>query len=132
MGFIEILHTADLGINVWGESMEELFSESAIGMYSLMGINGIESSGINKSIVVSGFDNECLLINFLNELLYYIENENTIFDGFDISFGANSCQVKMVPHKIIKCRNPIKAVTFHNLEIINSNHLYQVEIVFDI
>jgi len=70
--FKEIEHTADLCIEVWGNNLEELFLQSASGMYSLI-FNSIPTyAGESIQISFNEENLEELLVSFLNELNYYI------------------------------------------------------------
>ena len=132
MGYKEISHTADWAISVWGEDIESLFIDAALGMYSLMGIQTNPSDVKKTKVILNGDDPESLLVSFLSELLYIIENNDSLFDKINLNINGKTLIAQLNGHGILSIQKVIKAVTYHNLEIINSNGLVQTEIVFDV
>lgn len=132
MGFDEIPHTADWSIRVWADDVETLLVESARGMYWLAGAEMVAAPRITKTLVAEEPDNESLLIAFLSELVYFTEQENLAFDMFDLSIKNGRLKVEMEGAPLKSISKTIKAVTWHNLEIIKSARGLEVEIVFDV
>lgn len=132
MGFDEIPHTADWSIRVWADDVETLLVESARGMYWLAGAEMVATPRITKTLVAEEPDNESLLIAFLSELVYFTEQENLAFDMFDLSIKNGRLKVEMEGAPLKSISKTIKAVTWHNLEIIKSARGLEVEIVFDV
>jgi len=130
-GYVEIEHTADWAIRAWGPTLEDLFAQSALGMYML---TGAQSSGpaTERLLRVEGGDPESLLVGFLGELLYLTEQEGLTFDAFEVCIEAGVLQAVAHGAPIGKMSKIIKAVTFHNLKIRQTGHGYEVEIVFDV
>ncbi len=136
-GFREIEHTADVELEVWGADIPTLFIEAAKGMYHL---SQIEQSGEgdvqeaqSRSFTVKGTDLESLLVAFLSELLFYLETEGIAFDAFDLQLQNDHRLQAQLEGSFIERRNrEIKAVTFHNLSIEETESGWQVRIVFDV
>ena len=132
MGFKEIRHTADWALLVWGKDIESLFINSAQGMYSLMGTQPNRSYKENKSITIQGDDHESLLVAFLSELLFIAEFEKVLYEEINLVAEERVLNAQLAGYGILSIQKQIKAVTFHNLEIIKSDGLFQTEIVFDV
>jgi SHS2 domain-containing protein len=132
MGFKEINHTADWALEVSGEDLETLFIEAARGMYALMSAQSLKSSRRGCEFSTIALDPEARLVSFLNELLYFAEQENILFDSFDLIFAENTFSAKMEGSEIISIQKLIKAVTFHNLIIKHKGNEFHVKIVFDV
>ena len=64
--------SGDVGIRAFGKSIEEVFKNSAIGMYSL--ITDLEGVKGDKNISISVESNslEGLLVSWLNELIFHL------------------------------------------------------------
>ena len=63
-------HTADLGVEVTGASLEELYAGAALTLFDLLtDLSSVRAGGV-REIVVSGEDPADLLVNFLREILY--------------------------------------------------------------
>ena len=132
MGFKEKKHTADWALLVWGKDIASLFTEAARGMYALMSPRLELSPHQTRVFSTHETDNESRLVAFLNELIFYLEQEKLVFDSFDLKMSAEGLDVSMQGSRFTSMEKLIKAVTFHNLEIIETPQGYQVEIVFDV
>ncbi|MFO8036273.1 MAG: archease [Anaerolineales bacterium] len=136
-GFREIEHTADVELEVWGADIPTLFAEAAKGMYHLSQIkrkgDGDPQATQHRSFTVQGTDLESLLVAFLSELLFYLETEGLVFDAFDLRVQEDSRLQAQLEGFVIEGRNrEIKAITFHNLNIKETESGLQVHIVFDV
>lgn len=68
--YILIDHTADLGIDVFGSTLPELFTNAAFAMFDIITDLSRVDNTIEYNLEVSGIDKEQLLVNWLTELLY--------------------------------------------------------------
>jgi len=131
-GYQEIEHTADLELKVWAPSYEQLLIEAAKGMYSLMEIKCISDNIQQREVSIDAIDKEMLLVSFLSELLFFLEEENLIFTKF--SLIIKDCKlVAVLDGETVtsKCKE-IKAVTYHNLKIRVNKGIFTAHIVFDV
>jgi SHS2 domain-containing protein len=131
-GFRELSHTADWQLEVWAPTLAELFTLAALGMYSLANIEISAEPKFNRDLELSTEDLETLLVSFLSELLYFVEDEGLAFDQINLSLDGFQMQAHLSGGKIKRQDKEIKAVTYHNLEISFQDQLYQVQIVFDV
>lgn len=133
-GFREIAHTADLEIMAWGEDLPDLFWQAARGMYYLMGVQLARETEkpSPQTFHVEGIDHESLLVTFLDELLYILEEEQLAFTALRLEITENTlhCQGHGIP--VIAQERGIKAVTYHNLKIQSIENRLTVRIVFDV
>ena len=133
MGYEEIAHTADWSIHVWAQDFQGLLTESARGMIALTNAVASESPRTQREIALEAVDAEGLLVAFLEELLYLSETENLLFDGYDdLKVEGFTLSGIMEGGALRSMEKEIKAVTFHNLEIRQSERGLEVEIVFDV
>jgi len=131
--FIEIEHTADWAIRVRGTTLPGLLVNAALGMYNLMADLSSVTPALERAIEVKGVDAEALLVNWLNELVYHTEMDGEVFCGFRIeSFEPTSLRASAYGSRGIKLKKQIKAVTFHNLQIVSTGDGYEVTLVFDV
>ena len=134
-GFEEVSHTADLEIKVWGMDLSSLFVAAAEGMFHLSGLEDSEEgfSAMQEDISLNAMDGEGLLILFLEELLYRLTEEYMLFDVVKITIKDNfSLEAKLRGTQIKSYQRDIKAVTYHKLNIRETENGYSVNIVFDI
>lgn len=133
MPFEEISHTADWSLRVWADDLAGLLAESARGMYALANAEPAEGPRVKRELTLDAVDAESLLVAFLEELLYLSESEKLIFDTFsETKIEGFKLKIEMEGAIIESMDKEIKAVTFHNLQIRESERGLEVEIVFDV
>ncbi|RPJ26428.1 MAG: archease [Chloroflexi bacterium] len=132
MGFEEISHTADWSVRVWAQDLPSLFAESARAMNSLAGTVTVKGRSLKRTFESEAPDAEGLLVAFLSELVYYQEQENLAFDGFEVRIESQRLKVEMEGAQITSVDKAIKAVTYHNLKIEKTNEGFETTIVFDV
>jgi SHS2 domain-containing protein len=131
--FSEVDHTADWSIRVRGATLPELFVNAATGMYSLVTDLPSVTPTIERTVEVKGVDAEALLVNWLNELVYHTEMNGDVFCEFHIkAFETTHLRVTAKAGRGIELKKQIKAVTFHNLQIIPTDNGYEATVVFDV
>lgn len=132
-----IEHTADIGIKAYGKDLKELFRNAARGMFEIAAdLEGLKPSTSLK-IKLEAANYEELLINWLDDLLYNFYTKNIIFSQFNISkldSGHIEAEVlgKHIGDNRSRLKSEIKAATFHELEIKQSNSGYEVQVIFDV
>lgn len=134
-GYQEVSHTADLELRVWGESLADLFTQAASGMYDLLDLVELNQipEGDRGELSLEAMDPEGLLILFLEELLFIVTEEYRVCDIRElIIIQPGSLQAHFVSREIESYRRDIKAVTYHDLDIQEMGDRFEVSIVFDI
>ncbi|NCP16325.1 archease, partial [bacterium] len=87
---------------------------------------------VKRTFETQAQDAESLLVAFLSELVYALEQEGVIFDEFDVQVEGTKLKVEMSGAPILSLTKAIKAVTYHNLQVRPTARGYEVEIVFDV
>jgi len=115
-------HTADMGVEAQGETRAELFRQMALGVRRI--ITACPLSGVQRtmSVTVTGGDREELLVNWLGELVYLLENQGflladveiTAIDDYSLQALLSGAQYDPSRHFL---EREIKAVTYHQLEV---------------
>ena len=134
IAFEEIEHTADRALKIYGRNLEELLVSAAFGLNSLVGVDDtLNPPLITKSIELDALDAESLLVEWLSELAYWAEAEMLIFSKFDL-YDVSTTRVNALIHgsRVTRMENHIKAVTYHNLEITESESGLAATVVFDV
>ncbi len=130
-------HTADIGIVAYGSDINELFANAALGLFSLMVDVDDLKEDVEHVVELSADDDEGLLVEWLNELIYIFDVERLAFKRFKIeeltrsTMKARCFGEKIHPqkHRIMR---EIKAATYHMLQISKQDGLYKARIIFDI
>ena len=134
-------HTADIAVEVRGNTIEELFIASAFAWQeSVIEKNEIKISDI-KEINVNELSYEELLVRFLDELNFLFLTGKWIMleiNKIEIHSENDNLKLKAILRgenyndKKHQLKIEIKAVTFHQMEIKKINNVFTTRIIFDI
>jgi SHS2 domain-containing protein len=135
--FEVIEHPADVGFLAYGETLEELFENAALAMFSLAcDLEGIKESQ-RREVEASGFDTESLLYAWLAELLALADAEQLVFRRAEVT-GLAQDRVHGTAHgeKFDKTRHRagtyIKAVTYHQLCVERTLEGWRAQVFLDV
>ena len=135
-GFKELPHAADWAVRVWAPDLAGLLAAAAQGMNGLAGMRLSAEPRISRTFDLESPDAETLLVAFLSELVYIAEHEGLGFDQFDLdtfqlpdSYGLHALRGGA---RVAELAKPIKAVTYHNLQIRATEEGLEAEVVFDV
>ena len=135
--YILLDHTADLGVEIRGTSLINLFENAGRALLHLIfGTTHAVKSRYEK-ISVTGDDLADLMVRYLSEILYLFEGEKLVVDSISIkSLSDNRLKgsLRVSPfdpdtHKILA---EIKAVTYHQIEVTDRNGIWTARVIFDL
>ncbi len=132
--YIILPHTADLRIKVFGSTKEELFSNAMLGMFEAVEpVYSKDAPLISRSVETSAKDINALLIDFLNEVLYFCDTNDEAYNRVDIKrLSDTEIEAIIFGRKITGFKEEIKAVTYHGVHLKQVNEIWEVEIIFDV
>ncbi len=129
-------HPADVGFRARGRTLAELFATCAEALISII----LDASHARDAQIwhlsAEGIDLESLLVNWLNEVLYFVDAKRVVFSWMEIEIDGY--QVNAVCHgeKLDSQRHPtrvlVKAVTYHQLRMFESEDGWTAEIYVDV
>lgn len=135
--YIIIDHTADIGIDVFGDTLQDLFSNAGFALFDIITDLSTVECKVKHSLNIVGIDKEQLLVNWLSELLFLHDVKNLLFKNFcvnqlsDYQLTADvSGEAFDEKRHIIKTE--VKAVTYHSLSIIQKDQQWKARIIFDL
>jgi SHS2 domain-containing protein len=133
-GFTEIEHTADYALRITGRDFAEMLVNAARGMVSLMVTDPAAlPTEVEQSLELDALDAESLLVEWLNELAYWAEIEGLVFHRFELHrVTLTALQATVRGGHTPELQKHIKAVTFHNLQIIETDDGLETTVVFDV
>lgn len=131
--FQEIEHTADAAVEVWGETIVQLFQHAAQALYAIAGAEpeGKSIRTIKQVITLEAADYESLLVAFLSELLFLLDRDE-LFMEFQLDITDQKLKGVLQGGKVAHQLREIKAVTFHQLHIQRDAGTLHTILVFDI
>ena len=128
-------HEADVGFEIYGETMEELFQHSVEALFSLIVTPGKKMKP-EKGKRFDLKDDGTLLIVFLNELLYSWEVEGFIPKEFSLKIEDGKLAGTVIGGIFNPSRDTIKqevkAVTYHNFSIKEENGMLKATVIVDV
>ena len=130
-GYEEIAHSADLALKVWGEDFNTILSQAAEGMFALMGVRFKPDETITECFSISRGSQEEILVDFLAEILFLLEDRRIVLSEFEMEDG-DVIQLTGVFHPLLSVDRWIKAVTFHNLAVVAYPDKLETVITFDV
>ena len=137
MTFELLDHPADIGFRAFGSSLEELFAACAHALISII----FDPSNITPTqqwtLNAEGDDPESLLVNWLNEVLYYVDTKRVAFASLPVGFPAPLRVQSLAsgePRDPAKhpVRLSVKAVTYHQLKISRMQDRWMAEVYVDV
>lgn len=129
-------HTADSKIRVYGSTLQELFEQALKAMFEVLG--PVYEAGKKERVVhevhVLSPNVEVLLVDFLSEAWYLSAVHDEAYDLCEITFFSSHevrATVQGFPVERYE-HGEIKAVTYHELVVKESDGIWHADIVFDI
>jgi len=137
MGYRIFDHTADLGIEVRGETLKEVYAGAALAIFDLVTDTAAIRAEEARQVAVEGEDEADILVNFLREVLYLWNGE---------AFLGKECDIREVaPRRLTavlrgepydparhRIKTEIKAVTYHQASVGRTAEGWQGRVVFDV
>jgi len=128
-------HTADLGIEVWAKSAEELFINIGQAIFETQ-IAGDVRADLERHITLQAGSLEELFVDWCRELLYNFSVEGFIPATYDVEITGLSLDAHLRGDAFdLKCHRvkiEIKNPTYHNLMIKGERNGIRAKIIFDV
>jgi SHS2 domain-containing protein len=132
--FEEIEHTADLALRIYGPDLEGLLQNAALGMNQLLDPGpAAPTEAVEKEVEIEADDAEALLVSWLSELAFWAETEMLVFTAFEfLDVTPSRLRARLRGARAGRLGKHIKAVTFHNLQIVRTEKGCAATVVFDV
>ena len=131
-GYKEVEHTTDIALQIWAEDFPSLLKQAAKGFYSLVGIQFLEEKSLHQLFVIPNGNYESVLVDFLTELLYFVEEKSLYLSNFTFEDDQDQISVRSTAWKIKSRDREIKAVTYHNLYMRKTEKGFSTTVTFDV
>lgn len=130
-------HTADIGLRVSAETIEELFIDAARGLTSLLveNVDDVRPTQ-TETIRLAGSEVDYLLFDWLNELLFRFETGKLLCCEFHVRLSDQGLQATVRGETSDPTRHrlahEVKAITYHGLSVQQTASGWQTELILDI
>ena len=128
--FIE--HTADVGIEAWGDSLSEAFENAALGIFEIMTDTSKVEQTEKREFEVESEDKQSLLYVFLENFLVVRDSQGLMFSRFRVSIEGNKLKAEAWGEEFDsekhESKSEVKAITYHRMEVSDTKVFFIVDI----
>ena len=142
MGSFKVIeHTADIAVEIGGSDLPDLFRTAASAWKEAVIGEVNQKEYIELKLSITGSSIETLLVDFINELNYFLTVKKFFCSEVSIlningkieeSFLDCLCNGFYIEADEIELKEEIKSVTYHKMNIVKTDAGYSTMIVFDI
>ena len=129
-------HTADIKFQAFGKTLEEAFKNSVLAVSEILSKGKKIKPAKIKKILIKGKDNEELLYNLLEEVIYLLDSNNFLVSKAEVDFYKNNKKMKVKFYgdssKNYKGLESIKAVTYNEMFVKKEGKNWVCQAVLDI
>jgi SHS2 domain-containing protein len=129
-----IEHTADVGLRIWAPTLDELFEEAAVALIDVMG-RSPDPDDRKERVVLDAPDLDALFVDWLSEILF-------LFDARGFATRSARVATQTEPTRLeatlsgsgdFEQHGPaVKAVTYHGLEVGETDSGYEARVYLDV
>jgi SHS2 domain-containing protein len=140
-GFKFLEHTADVYIAAYGASLEQAFENAALASTEVMTDAEKVEPRLVETVDIEAHDLEALLYNWIEELLFRLDADGRLYSRFKINVIEETekgfrLDAKIWGEEFNHEKHPqklgIKAVTYHQMEIIEKPERVTIKFVLDV
>jgi SHS2 domain-containing protein len=136
-GWRVIDHTADIGLEVWGEDLRQLFERAADALFAQIADRSEARPTRTDRLAITGIDWPDVMFNFLRELFYLWAGRQRLVTRvrvrqiapYRVGAEVNSAQYDPAVHGVFE---EIKAVTYHQLTVESTGAGWRACIYLDV
>jgi len=133
-------HTADVGFTVEAASLAELYAQAAMALTDAVTDVAAVRPLRRRRVRVTADDRELLLIEWLEELVYYLDAELLVFSRADVELrdagGGLVLTATLHGETYDPERHPakgaVKGVTYHGLEVRRDGERWRARVILDV
>ena len=129
-------HKADIGIRGFGNTLSEAFAQAAMAMTAVVTDIALVQATTVTNISCSAADNDTLLYDWLNALIYEMATRKMLFSKFEVTIDDGNLEAKAYGEAIdIERHQPvveIKGATYTELDVVRQAQQWVAQCVIDV
>lgn len=129
-------HTADVGLRVWGGTLDELFARAAAALTSLLVEESAVASSQTRSVELHASSVESLLRVWLSEVLVWFSTERFLVGTCALTVTptelSGSVQGEIFETSRHRYGTEVKGVTRHQLSVTQEAGRWTAQVIFDV
>jgi len=114
-------HQADIGVRGFGASRGEAFAEAALALTAVVADVAAVVPLVPLEVVCEAPDDEQLLVEWLNRVIYEMATRRMLFSRYDVYVGAGQLKARLWGEPVEPERHrsavEVKAATYHGLAV---------------
>ena len=130
-------HPSDIGVRAQGATREEALVAASQGVMSILADTANFRPIEERFFKASGADEATLIINWLNEILFFFDTEVMVFSDFsidswtadEITGHARGERLDVARHEF---RTAVKAVTYHQFKSHQTRDGWEIRVFVDV
>mgnify|MGYP003978317509 FL=1 len=137
--FLDDIATADVAIESRGDTLEELFTASAMATFEVMSDTSSIQPKIKKTLHLEHSEIDGLLFDWLAEIIYLKDSEFMLFGKYDLKITKDTnyqLDAEILGEEINQAKHDlrcdVKAITFHLFEVYEKNGKWISRFILDI
>ncbi|MEO0072483.1 MAG: archease [candidate division WOR-3 bacterium] len=137
MRYRYIDHTSDLGVEIYGKDLNELFINAQYTLFdNILDLSSVEAK-TPKTIILASESLEELFMDWLRELLFIFATEYFITkEVASLQLTDNTLKAQLLGEYFDKSRHrikiEIKTPTYHHYQITKTSEGYKATVIFDV
>ena len=135
MAYEIVEHTADVGIEARGATLEEAFRDTALGLLEITG-TWVPGPGEDIPLEFAGTDAASLLVDWLGELLYLQDARDSVISGIEVEEASEvrvAGTVRLSPRGELEPEGTaVKAITYHQLKVERAGDGWHIIVFVDV
>ncbi len=140
MGSIEMFdHTADVGLRIVADSLDDLFRTAAQGLFDYIVVNR-EAVRVEamEDVNLQADSAADLLLDWLGELLFRCETQHRLYSRFDVHVASDGRSLRgqiggePIDRERHELDHEVKAVTHHGASLTEEGGHWRAELILDI
>ena len=139
--YLDNIAIADAAFEAWGDTLEEMFRAAAAAAMNVM-VADLDAIGdrVQKTIELQDNALDMLLLNFLQELIFYKDAEQLLLRIKNVAIKHEKNHYSLTAAAYGEPADPqkhdlvvdVKAVTLHRLKVEKTPHQWRSTVVLDI
>lgn len=135
--FSMIDHTADIGIEVYGETFPSLLEHAGSALFQIITDTSKIKESISYQIDIPSENHEVALRQWLENLMIQFNGSNYLFTKFQVSMDESSHYIGKAWGEIYNperhiIHTEIKGITYHQFQVCKTSDGWKARIIFDI
>lgn len=130
-------HTADLRLEVFGKTIEELFENAVVALstilYKKFDELKVKPTGPSEKIKIQSVNLNALLVDFLSEILAKSEINKSVYKVKSLKLKDGQLEAEIIGFPVDEFDEDVKAVTYTEVDIKQDEKgMWKTKLVLDI